>query len=409
MSFITVNGYQVPEEGTQEVEVPNYADAIATILVALLQNKSILTASTDVYIPDNGSLYYTASSVAIADGDYKYEQEVGTGDLVSYIRRSSVWVEYDRTNEDSGRIVKSLIGKMGYTHIANAESDDSNIINSDTGGQNRIAASLIKQDVNSLAPGESSVGEAIVVSTQNSSGTADSTSLVQALALVVSGTTSAQSVGVNIRPGFTYALKINGSPAQSPLTGYVYDGVSVSNQTTAFTTPGTDVEIFTSDNDTILIGFSAPFSIIEADLDTVASQNIVAEYRYSTGNDTWAPLTINSDGTNGFSSSSGQITFIAPGGWATSNLYQGSSVTAGYYIEIKRTRNGLSTPPIESEFKVFEDGGSDMFIHGNGCVEPTTLADSFALNNCIYYSSDQSALAYKDKAGVVFTFNMTVA
>ncbi|MCP4325338.1 MAG: hypothetical protein GY787_26530 [Alteromonadales bacterium] len=409
MSYITVNGYQVPEQGTQDSEVPNYADAIKTALESLLQNKSTSTANLDVFIPGTGTLYYTASGVTIADGDFKYEIESGTKDLVTYVRRSGVWEEFQRSHESLGYISNTFTGKSTQSHESIAESDDSYALISNTNGYNRVGADVVIQNVNGLGAGDSSAGNPVIINTQGSVGTSDLTSLIQGIALVVSGDAVAEKIALNVRPNWTHALKVNGETGQAPLAGYTYDGVNVVDRSTEFSTPGNDVSIFMSDNDTIILGFTSPFSILEPSLILGASQDILATYQYSTGNDTFAPLTINSDTTNGFTSLSGQISFNPPVGWTTSNLYQGDSVLDLYYIKIRRTRNGLSTKPIASQFKLFQSGGSDMYIHGNGCIEPVTVSNSAASNNTIYFSVEENTLCWKDKTGVVNTIDITVA
>ncbi len=405
MPYIIVNGNQIPKKDTQDVETPNFADAFETLSVASMQNKSTVINKEDLLIPGNGVFYFVSSTepVTVSDGDFKTETESGTNDLVWYVRRSGVWEEYDRAHKDTTHISRIFSGETFFTHVAEAESDDGNTFVNDTNDQNRVAANLIVQ----LAPGESAAGLPVVLNTQGSAGTSDSTSLIRAFVAVVSGDAAAEKIAYSAQPGFTHALKVSATPALAPVAGYVYNGTTVTDRSTEFQTPGSDVQIFVNDNNTIIIGYSSPFSILEVDLVTAANQDILSEYQYSTGNDTWAPLTINSDGTNGFSNTSGQITFNAPGGWNTSNLYQGTSTTALYYIEIKRTRNGLATIPVESQFKVFSTGGSDMFIHGNGCIEPVTISDIFAQNNCIYFSSDQNTLCWKDKGGTVQKFDLT--
>jgi hypothetical protein len=374
---------------------------------ALFENKNSVEGDVNLFVPQNGALYHTATGVTIADGDFKVEIETATGDLVSYLRRAGVWEEYDRTHVNSTHATRTFNGETVFNHVAEVESDDGNTFISDTNDQNRVAANLIVSNIKNLAPGESTAGMPVVLSTQESVGTSDATSLIRAFVAVVSGNAIAEKIAYAAQPGFTYALKVYGTTAETPVSGYTYNGVTVTDRTTEFSTPGNDVSIFNVDNETILIGSNSPFPILEVDLVTAANQDILAEYRYSTGNDTWSPLTINSDGTNGFSNTSGQITFNAPNDWATSNAYQGDSVTSGYYIEIKRTRNGLSTIPVESQFKIFAADGSDMYIHGNGCIEPVTIADSFAPNNTIYRSSDQNTLCYKDPNGTVQKFNFT--
>lgn len=408
MPFITINGFQVPQEGTLDTESPNYAAAFETIATATLQNKSS-AANKEIFMPDNAALYFTDSGITIADGDWKFEQEVATGDFVSFVRRSAAWVEYDRFNEDLVKVTRSFEGKTSDSYTSTVESDDARILTSNTNGQNRVGAAPIIQNVDNLAAGDSSAGIPIIINTQGSVGTSDGTSLFQGAPFVVSGDALGEKIAINVRPGWTFALKINAETAQSPLAGYTYDGVTVVNRSIAFSVPGNDVGIFTSDNDTIIVGFTSPFSIFEANLVTPANQDILSVFQYSTGNDAFSPLSINSDTTNGFSNASGQISFIPPGNWATSNVYKGSSTLNLFYIEIQRTRNGLATTPIESQFKLFQAGGSDMFIHGNGCIEPVTIPDVNAFNNTIYFSADQNTLCWKNKTGTVNTIDITVA
>lgn len=40
-------------------------------------------------------------------------------------------------------------------------------------------------------------------------------------------------------------------------------------------------------------------------------------------------------------------------------------------------------------------------VREDNSIEPVSLADADAVNNSIYYSTDQSKLVYKDSAGVV--------
>lgn len=402
MPFATKNGYQIPLKGNLDTEVPNYADQYQTLVTALLEHKNSSDGDLALFVPQNGSLYYTASGVTIADGDFKYEIESITGDLVVYIRRSGAWVEFERSNESGTEIIKTFTGKFIREHSAQAESDDSNIIRSDTNNQNRVGALAITQTVTDLAPSESSAVLPVIASVQASSGTADSTSTVQGIPFVVSGNSSAEKIAMNVRPGWTHAMKINGQSGQALVAGYSYDSSVLTDRTTAFNTAGTDVQIFSSDNDTILIGYSSPFAVIELVLAISASQNISSTYRYSTGNDTWSTLVIGSDTSDGFNLLSGQIRFNEPVDWATSNLYEGDAVTSAYYVEIKRTRNGLSTPPTESQFVVFENSPTtDFFIRGNGTIALVQIANADAQNNSFYYSTDANKAVFKDLSGTV--------
>jgi hypothetical protein len=110
---------------------------------------------------------------------------------------------------------------------------------------------------------------------------------------------------------------------------------------TDFTTPGAGTTMFTADNDYIIIGDVAQFSEIEFILSTAASQNINPTIQYSTGGAGFTTFTP-TDGTNGFRNT-GIIAWLPAdisGSWAT-------NTSGNYEIKIIRTRNGLTTSPIE--------------------------------------------------------------
>lgn len=42
-----------------------------------------------------------------------------------------------------------------------------------------------------------------------------------------------------------------------------------------------------------------------------------------------------------------------------------------------------------------------FYVRDDGSLEPVSLADADAVNNSVYYSTDQSKLVYKDSGGTV--------
>jgi hypothetical protein len=164
----------------------------------------------------------------------------------------------------------------------------------------------------------------------------------------------------------------------------------------------TDVTLFTSLADYILIGNDDTFEVIEWTASVGASFGTVPVFEYSTGNGTWSTLSVLADGTQGFQQS-GQISFSAPGDWAKGNEAEASGdITSAYYVRITRARvTNIPTLPVEDHFKIYLDRQQGMKIRGDGTFQPTTLADADAANNSVYYSTDQSKLVYKDGAGAV--------
>ena len=135
------------------------------------------------------------------------------------------------------------------------------------------------------------------------------------------------------------------------------------NQTANFTTGGAGATLFENDNDYVYIGNTNNFTIISFSLATTSSRNINAEYYYCDNEGTWQTLGTVTDTTNGMRSS-GTITFTNPSDRGKCNKeYDGTpfSDTTNYtYIAIKRTRNRISTEPVEDLISI--GGSTDYFI-----------------------------------------------
>jgi hypothetical protein len=113
-----------------------------------------------------------------------------------------------------------------------------------------------------------------------------------------------------------------------------------------FSSDASDIALFVADNDTVTIGNATKFEEIEVLLSTVASGSGVAPtFEYSTGSGTWASFTP-VDGTNGFKNS-GVIAWLDSSipSWAT-------GLASEYLIRITRTKNAVTTVPIESVIKI---------------------------------------------------------
>lgn len=110
---------------------------------------------------------------------------------------------------------------------------------------------------------------------------------------------------------------------------------------TEFTTSGVDIVMFVADNDTVTIGDIGKFEAISFVLATIASgAGILPVFEFSTGVGTWSsfsPL----DGTNAMTNS-GVIS------WMNADIPTWAIGTGSeFLIRITRTRNSLTTSPIE--------------------------------------------------------------
>ena len=122
--------------------------------------------------------------------------------------------------------------------------------------------------------------------------------------------------------------------------------VNVTSKLAEFISTGINTEIFSADNDTVTIGNATKFEEIEFLLATGASGSGVSPtFEYSTGVGTWASFTP-VDGTNGFKNT-GVIVWL-DGDIPTWAVGTGSE----YLIRITRTKNSVTTPPIESKVQI---------------------------------------------------------
>ncbi len=241
-------------------------------------------------------------------------------------------------------------------------------------------------------------------------GSSDASTEMDFINLLTTDEYDLEKHAIHVGQGFDSAMTVSGGIEENPDYGYSVIPDVATNRVTGAPGAGTaflevsasNVEIFSSDNDYILIGSDATFEAIEAILVTGANQPIQPEFYYSTGVGTWATLIV-SETTNGFQHS-GIITFNAPVGWAKSNatVPAGAAITNAYYIKIVRTRNFLGMPPVEDYFKTYTSSSlTDLEIRGDGTIRPVEMADAAAPNNSLYYSTTQNNIVYKDNGGVV--------
>ena len=123
--------------------------------------------------------------------------------------------------------------------------------------------------------------------------------------------------------------------------------------------------IFSTDNDTVTVGFNLKFQEIEFLLTTGASGNgIIPTFEYSTGLNTWASFTP-TDGTN---DEKFRCDRMASRTCSWAKWWQLS-------CPITRTRNSLTTSPIESIIKVANTTEYQWDKDGKLSMQPSIMAE----------------------------------
>jgi len=201
-------------------------------------------------------------------------------------------------------------------------------------------------------------------------------------------------------------------------TAWSYNGSTFTDRTTAFNTAGTNVEIFSGDNDYILLGSTAKWDEINVLNATNSSRNIRAVFEYIEDDGSWVVFAPGDD-TNGFRRN-GTIRFdsdtLTTWGQRTVNEVTGETGAVDYYwIRITRTRNNIPTPPIESTIKVttigaklgWDSTGRLAIKTYSQSGEPDTT-DLPASKFCFWIDTDNSKLYLcYNQSGTVKTVELT--
>jgi len=254
-----------------------------------------------------------------------------------------------------------------------------------------------------------------VVSTVDVSGGVGSTSddKVSGFSSTILGISDIETDAFVARPGHTTAFKVLGTSTVDPDYGYdVTSGVVTDRVTgtpqdgTAFLESSTsDVTLFSSNSDYILIGSDSIFEIINVELTTPSSKGIKSLFEYSTGSGTWSTFTPE-DITDNFKQN-GAITWDSSTltGWAKGDEAEAAAdITSAYYIKITRQSGGaIPTLPVENYFTISESRAADMLIRGDGIVQLPYIAaaPSNLVNGMMWMESDGLHIYYNDSESVV--------
>lgn len=204
-----------------------------------------------------------------------------------------------------------------------------------------------------------------------------------------------------------------GDPAELA-TGWSEDSGVFTDRTAAFNAAGTDVQIFTADDDRIYVASATKFDDINVALAVTASHTIIPTFEYSVDDGSWVAFSP-ADDTEGFSLSA-TIRFssstLTTWGQRTINEVTGEVGAVDYYwIRITRTRRALPTPPTEDTIQVTAvsgkfgwDKNALLTIQVYTQADEPTTAQLGAGKMCWWIDSDDDALRLcYNQAGTVKT------
>ena len=224
-----------------------------------------------------------------------------------------------------------IIGTVGLGHTAAGAGENCFNFNADAAGFVDVKAINLVYTTGAVGVGDRQ--SAILVDLDASLATGGMFVALDVVAIPGSSSVCAVEAGAQVQP----LLHLSGGfgDMDSALVNAV-------DRLTEFTSPGSDIALFVADNDTVTIGNASKFQQLSFDLDTVASgAGIAPTFEFSTGVGTWAVFSP-TDGTNGMRNSGNLI-------WRDSDIPSWAIGTGSeFLIRITRTRNSLSTVPIEN-------------------------------------------------------------
>ena len=256
----------------------------------------------------------------------------------------------------------------------------------------------LDNDESSLAAGETATGIDIIVLASAAGG-----GEYHAIDVATTGTSSASLTALGTHTGIDVIHQHAGAFI-SPTKAWTYDdsGSSYAEVTTEFGSAGSDVTIFDEDDDAIFIGADAVFDEIEVILATAASVDIKPTFWYSKAA-SFQPF-FPADDTEGFTQD-GIIRFV--GSDLTDFAAQDVEGTSKFYIKIVRTKNNVTTDPIEDTIKTL--AATECFWNSTGALQVVSIG-AFQATGAIDFN-DQNMTSVDIDSGTIggVTLDGTVA
>lgn len=225
-------------------------------------------------------------------------------------------------------------GEVEIVYIATETNPHSLHIETDAAGFGGVNGILVNYDTGALAISEDTA--ILLLSLNRFASTNGGVNIVQCL----STTGSAEAECLHVGVGMSALHQTVGTFGDMDECTDV--GVDILSSCTS---TSSDVEIFSLDNDELVIGDAATFGEITFQLATEAGgAGIKPKFEYSTGNDAWTEFNA-VDGTNGMRNSGNIVIPIEDISWAT-------GTSSRFFIRITRTQNSIPTAPVEDIIQI---------------------------------------------------------
>lgn len=194
---------------------------------------------------------------------------------------------------------------------------------------------------------------------------------------------------------------------------FSYTPTTYTDRKAAFDDSGTNVQIFTLDDDFILVAAAAKFDVVDVLLNIAASHTIIPTFHYIEDDGDWV-LFSPSDETSGFQDN-GSIRWSNADltTWGQRTVREVTAVaddTDYYWIKITRTRSILPTPPTESVIslrtlgsKFYWNKTGDTFTNSVAVVDGITAPTAIVGQAIIYVDISDGDLKCRFGNGFIAT------
>ncbi|KKK82403.1 hypothetical protein LCGC14_2803740, partial [marine sediment metagenome] len=206
--------------------------------------------------------------------------------------------------------------RVNFTPAAGDVGEDCIHLDIDANSVNDVMAIKVDYLATGLAPGNENMAIELNLETANATG-----GIVAGIEIDKSGTGTLEVQGLHCNAGVIPIHQESGTFGSIEKAWEFESGPTWTDVTAAFNSDGTNVEIFSAENDIIYIGDAATFSEVNVTLATVASgAGVKPAFAFSVGGSSFTAFTPN-DATNGFRGT-GLLTWETGNliGWATDTV-----------------------------------------------------------------------------------------
>jgi len=345
---------------------------------------------------DNPNFFFLSASSSlrigtstVSEASHLYIEVVTGGTHAAILRAASSQTAHIFMIEASDGTDLFTVAGSGETevlHTATEDGDHAIHVESDAAGFGGVNGLFIDYDTGAISIGEDE--NVILLTIDRFSSTGGDVHGVQCTATTGAADASCLSIGAGVNV-FEQASGVFGNMASASSTA----GGDVR---AAFISTLTDVTIFASNNDEVIIGNATQFSAIEVILDTNASgAGVKPTFEFSTSTGEWLAFSP-TDGTDGFRDS-GNITWELSDipSWAVGNESE-------FWIRITRTQSGLGTAPIEDIIQI--SSVTEFFWD----LDARAKAASISITGTSTFTGNSSFLATLTSLNITATGNIVI-